>query len=268
MSNDRNAMQLAASHGDFGAYTAAKNKRIKDLGRLGALIQEARDHVKTGSDYALELEGQIQQAQIEAGTTAGEEPEPARDKDAEEEENTGMTAAERAEGKRIERDIALAALTPDLGDDTSKAQELVTFLSRVLGETEAEPGARGGDQGIKQVAEALKSAQNNVASLTSGSGTNENSDVQAQIDQANQRAEAAKTQAQTAERALEVFGGSGDIGAGGPNAAQAAAGIVINQTNQMMHPADPSVLLELGKASVAGMGLQGNRQSPRLQVGP
>jgi len=97
-----------------------------------------------------------------------------------------MTATERAEEKRIERDIALAALTPDLGDDTSRAQELVGFLSKVLGEAQAEPGPRGGDEGIKQVAEALKSAQNNLASLTSpgGGATNDNSDLQAQLDQA------------------------------------------------------------------------------------
>jgi TP901 family phage tail tape measure protein len=266
VSNDRNAMQLAAGRDDFGAYTDAKNKRIHDLGRLAGLIQEARDKVKTGSDYALELEGQIQQAQLEAGATAAEEPETAKDKAAEEEESTGMTASERAEQARIERDVALAALTPDLGDDTSRARELVSFFGKVLGEVQAEPGPRGGDTAIKQAAEAYKQAQNNLASLAGGSATNDNSDLQAQIDQKNQQLEVAKQGQQIAERALETFGGSGDIGAGGRNAAGAAAGVTIIQNN--LHPGDPSVLRAIGDAATAGIGLQGSRQAVRVRVGP
>jgi len=268
VSNDRNAMQLAAAHGDFGSYSAAKDKRIHDLGRLAGLIQEAREHVKTGSDYALELEGQIQQAQIEAGSTAAESPEPTRDKAAEEEESTGETAPERAEQARIERDVALAALTPDLGDDTSAQQRLVNFFGKVLGEVQAEPGPRGGDTAIKQVAEAYRQAQSNLASLTGGGGTNDNSDLQAQLDQRDRKLEVEKQRADTAEQSLQVFGGSGDIGAGGRNAAGAAAGVVVHQTIQTLHPGDPATLRAIGDAATSGIGLQGSRQAVRVQVGP
>jgi hypothetical protein len=36
----------------------------------------------------------------------------------------------------------------------------------------------------------------------------------------------------------------------------------------MLHPADPSVLATIGAAATADIGLQGNRQAVRVQVGP
>jgi hypothetical protein len=97
---------------------------------------------------------------------------------------------------------------------------------------------RGGDEGITQIANALKTAQSNVTSLTTAGTTNENSDLQAQIDQERARREVEKTRADIAEGSLQAFGGSGDLGAGGANAARAAANIVINT----LHPGDSSGL--------------------------
>jgi TP901 family phage tail tape measure protein len=263
--NAGNAMKLAAGRDDLPGYEAAKGRRLGALGALKQLIGEAQKQVKSGSEYALDLEGKVQGYEEEAQTTAGEALEPVRNKAAEEEESTGETAAERAEQKRIEAGVALAALTPDLGDDKAAAQQLVDFFGRVLGEVQAEPGARGGDESIRNIADSLKTAQNNLASL-SGSGTNENADLQAQITQANERAEAQKLRADTNERALQVFGGAGDIGAGGSNAAKAAAGATVNVYT--LHPGDPATLRAIGAAATAGIGLQGSRQAPRVQVGP
>lgn len=262
--NAGTAMKIAADHDDPAAYEAAKGKRLGALGALQKLIKEAQAQVKTGTEYALQLEGQVQQAEQETGTTEHEELEAPRDKAAEEEASTGMTAAERSEQKRIERDIALAALTQDLGDDKAHAQELVSFLEKILGETKAEPDVRGGDEGITQIANALKTAQGNLASL-SGSGTNENSDLQAQINQSKERAEVEKRRADIAEQSLAVFGGAGDIGAGGRNAAAAASQ---HFTINTLHPGDPQTLSAIGTAATAGIGLQGNRQAVRVQVGP
>lgn len=267
VNNAGNAMKLAAGHDDFDAYNEAKAKRLGALGKLQALIKQAQAQVKTGTEYALQLEGTVQSAEEEQQSTQAETFESPADKAAEEEERTGMTSAEVAEGKRIEKDIALAALTSGLEDDKKSAQELVSFLEHVLGETEAEPGPRGGDESIKNIADALKTAQNNLASL-SGSGTNENADLQAQVEQANQKADTAKQEAQIANRALEVFGGSGDIGSGGPNAARAAGQPSMVQNNYMLHPSDPQVLATIGAAATAGIGYQGSRRAVRSQVGP
>jgi hypothetical protein len=166
--------------------------------------------------------------------------------------------------------VALAALTPDLSDDKGAAQQLTSFLEGALGEAQAEPAARGGDETIKSLAEAVKNARQNLESLAPGStGSNENQDLQAQIDQANQRAQNAEQTAQVANRALEVFGGSGDIGSGGANAARAAAGQPqVVQNNYMLHPSDPQVLDTIGRAAVGGIGYQGSRRAIRIPVGP
>ncbi|MEA2201890.1 MAG: hypothetical protein QOI89_2486 [Solirubrobacteraceae bacterium] len=262
--NAGQAMKLAAGHDDRGAYDAAKAKRLGALGALQQLIKEAQKQVKTGTEYALQLEGQVQGYEEETQGTGGEAFAPTRDKAAEDEERTGMTAAEVAEEKRIERDIALASLTPDLGDDKGRAGELVGFLQRVLGEVQAEPGPRGGDESIASIANALHTAQGNLASLTTGAGTNENADLQAQINQAKEQRDVEKRRADISEQAFGVLSGSGDIGSGGRNAAAAGSNINI----YTLHPGDPATLTAIGNAATAGIGLQGSRRAVRTQVGP
>jgi hypothetical protein len=51
------------------------------------------------------------------------------------------------------------------------------------------------------------------------------------------------------------------------NRDQEEPAIVINQQNNMLHPGDPKVLLEVGKAATRGMRLQGTRPSKRLTPG-
>jgi TP901 family phage tail tape measure protein len=260
--NAGNAMKLAAGRDDLAGYNAAKGSRLTALGQLQALIKKAEKQVKTGTEYALQLQGNVQSAELEQQGTTGESFTAPKTKAEEEEERTGMTGAEIAEDKRIEKNIALAALTPDLADDKARAGELVSFLERVLGEAQSNP-ARGGDEVVKSLADQVKSARSNLASL-SGSGTNENADLQAQINQKNQQVEVAQRGQQIAEQTLQVFGGSGDIGSGGRNAAQAGANITINT----LHPGDPATLNAIGAAATAGIGLQGLRESPRVKVGP
>ncbi len=258
--NAGNAMKLAAEHGDFGAYTTAKGKRIGALGKLEALIKKAQKQVKTGSEYALQLQGNLQSAELEMGGTEAETPSnPA----AEREEASGMTDAEAAQLRSIEAGISLAALTPGTGDDKAAAGGLVGFLEGILGEVQREPAARGGDATIKSIADSIKTARSNLDSLSGGTAQNENPDLQAQLNQANERAELATRTAKIAEGALAVFGGSGDIGAGGPNA---RASVI--QNNYMLHPSDPAVLMTIGNAATAGIGLQGSRRAVRQQVGP
>jgi TP901 family phage tail tape measure protein len=256
-----NDMKLADGRDDEGAYQAAKQKRLAALSKLHSLVAAARGHVKVGSAYFDKLTEQVQNAEIEGQTT---EKEAFSNPAAEEEQRTGMTEAERKQLKGIEADIAMAALTPSLEDDKAGAQKLVSFLEGVLGEVQAEPAVRGGAEAIKDVADQLKTARSNLESLTTGAGANSNQDLQAQVNQERQRAEIAERQTQIVSQALSVFSGSGDIGAGGANAAQAT----IVQNNYMLHPSDPSVLTAVGNAAVAGMGYQGARRAVRMQVGP
>jgi TP901 family phage tail tape measure protein len=262
--NAGNAMKLAAGRDDKMGYDAAKGRRLGALGQLQTLIRQAQKQVKTGSEYALQLQSQLGSAELEAQGTEGE-PFKAADPAAEREASTGMTDDEVKRLKSLEASVALAALTPDLGDDKTAATQLVSFLETVLGEAKADPGARGGDETIKSLADSVKTARSNLASL-SGSGTNENADLQAQINQKNQQVEVAQRQAQIAEGALAVFGGSGDIGSGGVNAARAAAAPSI--TINTLHPGDPATLTAIGNAATAGIGLQGSRRAVRQQVGP
>lgn len=258
--NAGNAMKLAAEHGDIAGYDTAKGKRVGALGQLEKLIAKARKQVKTGSEYALQLEGQLQGAQIEAGEAEAQVPtNPA----AEREEQSGMTDPEAAELKGLEAQQALAALTPGLADDTTAAQQIQGFFERLLGEVQAEPAQRGGEETIKNIAQQVAQARSNARSLIEGVGENSNQDLQAQLAQANERAEVEKQRADINEQFVRVAGGSGDIGQGGPNASAA-----VIQNNYMLHPSDPAVLQTIGAAAVGGIGYQNGRRAVRVNVGP
>lgn len=245
--NDLNAMKAASEHGDYGAYTAAKNQRLGALGRLQKLAQEALAKIKPGSQYALEVEGKLQGYQAETESTEGEEP-------------GALTAEQERQRKQIEANIALAALTPGLGDDTSAAQQLVSFFESALSTAQSHAA---GPEVITELAQDVKNARSNLESLTTGTGENSNPDLQAQITQANERAEVERRRADIAEGAFGVLNGPGDIGAGG---ATAAAAVTVNQ--YMLHPGTPEVQLAAAAAAAGGFSYQRPRQSPRTRVGP
>lgn len=268
-----NKMRLADGREDEAGFEAAQGERKKALEALQGLLAGARKHVNLDSAYGRQLTQEIQSAQLEGQSLEREEYEApktpaqeAAEREAEEEESSGMTKAERERLAGIKESIALAALTPGLSDDEASAKSLVSFLEGVLGEAQAEPAARGGAETITQLAEQVKTARSNVEAFAGG-GENSNADLQAQINQANERAQVAQQQAQVAERALQVFSGSGDIGAGGPSALAAAGGVTVNQTINTLHPGDPQTLDAIGKAATRGIGLQGNRQAHVIQVG-
>jgi hypothetical protein len=172
-----------------------------------------------------------------------------------------MTKAEHDRLDALQAAQSLAALTADLGDDQAAASATEQFLSGLLASAQADP-ARGGASVIGGLADQVKQARDNVASLASSGGSgitqNASADLQAQIDRANRRADIAEASSRISSQALSVFQGAGDIGMGR---------VVINQTNQMLHPADPRVLATIADASVAGMAQQASRTSPRTLLG-
>jgi hypothetical protein len=261
------ALQLADKRGDQKQFDKQLGLYKKFLGSektglesiYGALGKVNKTDTKYGRSVLaklLDIGGNLQDAGSLALTEAELTPEQQSLLD------TGMTLDERARAKAIDAAIALAALTPDLGDDKAAAQQKVDFLGGILAEIQADPGHRGGNDTIASVASDLKNARDNLDSLTNPSGgtTNDNPDLQAQLDQERARRIAAETSSQISEGALKAFGGAGSSG-GGPS-------VVINQTNQMLHPGDPRVLLAVGGAAAAGFDMQGFRRPQSVKVGP
>jgi hypothetical protein len=114
---------------------------------------------------------------------------------------------------------------------------------------------------ITEAAQDLASAKSELSNLTNGP------DAQAQIDQANARADAAVLENKVNAAALAAFGAPGDIGTGGRNAYGAASGVTVIQTNQMLHPADPKVLAAIAGAATAGIGAQGYVPNSKIRTG-
>lgn len=118
--------------------------------------------------------------------------------------------------------------------------------------------SRGGASVIGDLADQVKQARDNVASFAAagGAGTqNQSADLQAQIDQANRRADFAESAARVNAQALSVFQGAGDIGSG--------ASITINT----LHPGDPRTLAAIAGAAVGGMSQQPSVTSSRTTLG-
>lgn len=104
----------------------------------------------------------------------------------------------------------------------------------------------------------VKTARENIKAFSSSSATNENADLQAQIDQQRARADLAEQNARLNAQALATFSGPNDIGTGWGG---------VNLTVNTLHPGDPRTLTAIGQAAAAGFGFQGGISSPRTAVG-
>ena len=259
---DRTRMATAAQRGDAGTWGAARTRRGSTLDKLRALYARAVKYAKPGSNFAAELEGKLAGIEGDIAAAAGEEFEQEETEGqklvreaSERLFETGMTDEERAGLAGIEARGALAALTEDLSDDRDAAGQKMGFFENILRAVQADP-ARGGATAIRDIADQLKQARDNVASFSGGS-QNDNADLQAQLDQAREEVRIAQRESQINSQALSVFQG---WNGGQPQ-------VVVNQTNQMLTPSDPGVLMKVGNAAVAGMSYQASRTSPRQNLG-
>lgn len=268
---DRQKMANAAGAHDEVAYDAAQKDRTNTLNKLKTTYEKAVGLAKDGSKFKATLEGDL--AGVigdlqDASTTYDDASPDAKTEETEADRiaDTGMTDAERGRLATLDKNIALAALTAPLDDDTTAASMKVDFLTGVLGELTS--GHRAvGDDVIGDIADSLKSARDNLTSLTTGgTTTNDDADLQAQLDRANEDKRVSDENARINRQALETFGGSGDIGAGGVNARQAAAGgpTVVFQSYV---PPSPGEALRLAAYTVGGMGYQSGRPSKIEKVG-
>lgn len=258
---DRTKMATAAKTGDRDAWGAAKKDRAGILGTLRDKYAKALDLAKPGSSFAAELEGKLAGVQGDIADITGEaftsELSPAQQaiQDAADRlADTGMTDAERATLLGIEAQQSLAALTAGTDDDQASASGKLAFLTGILASVQNDP-SRGGSSSIRDIADQVKQARDNVASFAGGSAGNDNADLQAQLEQQRTRADVATRSAQVSDRALGVFQGAGDIGMG--------PSITINT----LHPGDPRTLAAIAGAAVGGMSQQAFVTSPRTNLG-
>lgn len=265
------AMSDAARRGDPGAHAVARGRRTTALKDLIGVLQQALRLANPKSAYARQLREKLSRlggaSAVAGGRPDGGEVLAAEQEDAPELaspfDDSGLTEQERAQLASLEAARSLAALTETLDDDKATAGQAAGFLERMLGAALADP-ARGGAPVIKQLADQLGNVRGELDALTTGRGTVENQDLQAQLDQANERARIATLENQANIAALAAFGSPGDIGTGRfGNARDAGAQIVINT----LHPGDPRTLAAVGAAAAGGFDLQGTSPNPPLVTG-
>lgn len=261
---ERTKMETASKRGDEPAWKASRGKRGSLLETLQAMYAKAVGLAKPGTTFAADLEGKLASVQGDIADAAGEAFEQSETpgqriarEAADRLADTGMTDAERAALEGLEAQQSLAALTADLGDDQAAASGIEQFLSGILGAVQSDP-ARGGAGAVRDIADRLKQARDNVASFTGGGAGNESADLQAQIEQQRRRADVAERSSEINAKALTVFQGAGDIG---------QARIVVNQNVNTLHPGDPQTLAAIADAAVGGISQQASRTSPRTDLG-
>ncbi len=259
---DRTKMSTAAKQGNEGAWDTARKHRNTTLATLRDMLAKATNLAKPGTAIAAELEGQLATIEGELADAGGEAFERAETpaqvaarEAAERLAESGMTDEERARLADLQAGQSLAALTAGTGDDQAAATGIEGFLSGILGAVMSDP-SRGGSASVRDIADQLRQARDNVSSFTGGGATNANPDVQAQLDQERARRETAERSAQISERALSVFSGAGDIG---------QARIVQNVYTLL--PGDSRTLAAVADASNAGNDQQPSVTSPRTFLG-
>jgi TP901 family phage tail tape measure protein len=249
----RNAMELADKQDDQKGYDTAQGKRKTALEALKGLYEEALKHVRNDTPYGRELQKALGQTQIDIQDVDTSVNEPETKLDA----PTLLGKDEQDRLDAIEAAISLDQVnTPeDTTDDVADTKQLVSFWEGVLGRLQAS-GAP--NDFIKEAADSVISARNDLKSLTdSGGATGTSPDLQAQLDQANRRADVAEADARISSKALEVFGSAGDLGFGG---------LQINVST--LHPGTPEMYDAIGAAATRGQDLRTSRTSPRVKVGP
>ena len=241
-------MATANAAGDRGGWDAAKGRRSAALKTLQTLLAKAREVMgDKNSQAAADLERAIAE---NAGDLQSDSTEVFDTPDTADE---ALSEDEKRRLANLDRDVALAALTEGVGDDLSAAESREKFLSGLL--NAAVGGGRSAPV-VTELADMVKTARENIKAFSSSSATNENADLQAQIDQQRARADLAEQNARLNAQTLAAFSGYGDIGTGG-----------VNVTVNTLHPGDPRTLSAIGQAAASGWSLQGGIQSPRTAVG-
>lgn len=246
----RDGMELDDRHDDTAAFNAKKDARGKKLEQLRKLLARALKLSRPGSEQARSVGELLSQAGVDADTNAGETDEPTPATAAP--DATAYTQEQQDQLDRLEGDLALAGLTPDTADD-------LAILKDILGIETAALNPSGPAALYKQVAQDVASTQQQIDTITSAPP---DQDTQAQLDQANARADSYRQQADANAAALAAFGSQTTAGG-----SLAGAGPSVTQIIQTLHPGDPRTHRAIAEAAATGFGYQGGRVSPRVSLG-
>lgn len=235
----------------LGLYNTALTNERKGLQTIwDALGKAHKRDTKYGrhiQDLLLGVQGDLFDAQSLTN-------QPEEGSDAQLLADTGLTKAETDALAQINKNIALAALTPTLEDDKTYAGQLVGLLKGALDRDVAAGAAPGV---IQDLAGQLKTAQDNVDSLNGSGPGNDNPDLQARIDQITRQRDNALAEAKINAQALSVFSGAGSIN----------GGVVQQITLQSLVPPDETWIRTIGDLATRGQDAQPSRLAPVEHIG-
>ncbi len=245
-------MTLGAKRRDRGLYNKGRDARKSSLARLRDWFKQAVD-VAPNTAWGRELKKKLGDTLISI-----EEGGP-KFKDEVVNVDDFITDDEQKRLDDLDAALAQAELTTGtIDDDRSALTQIKDVWESIYG--------RGLSSGapspvIAELARSVKGARDNLANLSTSAAP----DLQAQLDQANARKDAAAKDAAANAAALKAFGGAGDIGSGGRNAYRAAGGPTININT--LSPADPATLKHIAGAATAGVDAQGYIPNKRVTTG-
>jgi SLT domain-containing protein len=150
---DRSMMEYASSTQNPRMFEKYKNSRLKNLGQLGHILARAMRGAE--GPFRTELETRLAQVRTERHQGHAETP------------GSGemLTRRESERLARINRDLALAALTEPLDDDVGAQGRLVTLWESVLGRLRRQHAP---PEAITEAAQNLLSAREGLESLQGG----------------------------------------------------------------------------------------------------
>lgn len=241
-------MAIGAKNKDSALYGRGKESRKKSLDKLMKWLGDAVK-VAPNSPWGRELKKKLNDktlSSLEEGPSFGDE-------------NSGeyLTKAEQDRLDKLDADAALAELTTTtIDDDRAALTGIQALREQILGRVQS---AGAPSTVISDAARAAKSARDAVTGLT------ETVDSGAILQQTKDRLAAAEKDRDINAKALQAFGGPGDIASGGRNAFEAAGGVTFNFNN--LHPADPAMAAQVAGSVVSGFNAQGNVSTSRARTG-
>ena len=164
-------------------------------------------------------------------------------------------------------DIRKAWALAQLSGDKAQQIAVATAAVAVFGQILAMASDIGDPDLIADAANALKGWRDTLSGLQQAADPNNDPDLQAQLAQANQRAEVALRAFNLGNAFIHAALGPGDIGAGGPNAWGAAGGGVVNLNIQSLTPSDPTTLGIIASTVARAQGGQAFVPSSTVSLG-
>lgn len=236
-------MDLADRRGQKGKFGQLKKQRVAKLQALQGLLTKALNSPARGQSKRDILE---QLSQIGVDLYDARRLKPTETETAAVEESA-FTKGEQGTIAQLNANLAAAqVLTPDdVSDDKTILEQLLGVQSGAFARA-LTPGTKPAL--LQEAADAVRNTQDALASLRAPEKTADvSADLQAQLDQANERA--------------RIAGVDRDLNAAGLNA-MSGPSITVNT----LHPGDPNTLIAIGNAAAAGFSHRAGRGNYRVSL--